>query len=418
MSLNIGFVSTRFAGTDGVSLESAKWAQVLWNDRHVSFWYAGRLDRAEDVSRCVPEAHFTHPENDWINQRIWHSGRRDPLVSRRIRDLAEYLKSTIDDYVRAFDLHALIIENALSIPMHLPLGVALTEYLAESGIPSIAHHHDFYWERSRYSVNVVNDYLEFAFPPRHAVQHVVINQAAQEELSWRKGISSLRVPNVLDFENPPPPMDAYAADVRAELGLDPGDLVILQPTRVVPRKGIEHAIKLVQMLNHPRCKLVISHESGDEGMDYHAMLTDLAAASGVDLRFIATRIGDVRQTDAEGKKMFTLWDLYPHADLVTYPSLYEGFGNAFLEAVYFRLPVLINRYAIFARDIEPCGFRLPVMDGFVTEKEVREVRRLLDDADYRREVTEHNYQVALRFYSYRVLRRHLRHLITPISGVD
>ena len=41
----IGFVSTRFAGTDGVSLESAKWAKVLWDHRHTSYWYAGKLDR-------------------------------------------------------------------------------------------------------------------------------------------------------------------------------------------------------------------------------------------------------------------------------------------------------------------------------------------------------------------------------------
>ena len=43
--LHIGFVSTRFAGTDGVSLESAKWAQVLWDLKYVSYWYAGKLDR-------------------------------------------------------------------------------------------------------------------------------------------------------------------------------------------------------------------------------------------------------------------------------------------------------------------------------------------------------------------------------------
>ena len=29
MSLNVGFVSTRFSGIDGVSLEAAKWAEVL-----------------------------------------------------------------------------------------------------------------------------------------------------------------------------------------------------------------------------------------------------------------------------------------------------------------------------------------------------------------------------------------------------
>jgi len=34
-----------------------------------------------------------------------------------------------------------------------------------------------------------------------------------------------------------------------------------------------------------------------------------------------------------------------------YPSLFEGFGNAFLEAVYYRKPMLVNRYSIFIADI-------------------------------------------------------------------
>ncbi len=70
--------------------------------------------------------------------------------------------------------------------------------------------------------------------------------------------------------------------------------------------------------------------------------------------------------------MYTIWDLYMHADLVTYPSLSEGFGNAFMEAVYFKRSVLINRYAIFGRDIEPKGFRIPIMEGFLTQKVVGE----------------------------------------------
>ena len=45
MPCKIGFVSTRFAGTDGVSLESAKWARILWDHQHISHWYAGKLDR-------------------------------------------------------------------------------------------------------------------------------------------------------------------------------------------------------------------------------------------------------------------------------------------------------------------------------------------------------------------------------------
>jgi glycosyltransferase involved in cell wall biosynthesis len=419
MAQRIGFISTRFAGTDGVSLESAKWAQVLWDHRHISFWYGGRLDRDPGISLCVPEAFFGHPENMWINERIWGQTGRTAEVSRRIHLLANYLKSTLYEFVNRFDLSILIIENALSIPMHIPLGLAITEFLSETRMPAIAHHHDFYWERSRFSVNAVTDLLSMAFPPRlPELQHAVINQAAQEELSWRQGLPSLLVPNVLDFEHPPRPVDSYASDVRAEIGLDPDDIMILQPTRVVPRKGIEHAIKLVQMLGDPKYKLVISHEAGDEGYEYHSMLEELAAESNVNLRLIATRIGEYRQIDHSGRKVYTLWDLYPHANLVTYPSLYEGFGNALLEAFYFRKPVLINRYSIFTRDIEPKGFRMPVMDGFLTRKVVEEVRRILEDTDYRRSVVDHNYSVAQRFYSYSCLRRNLRTLITNITGLS
>jgi len=419
MPERIGFISTRFAGNDGVSLESAKWAQVLWDHRHVSYWYGGRLDRAADISLCVPEAYFGHPENEWINERIWGRAVRGRDVTTRIHALARYLKGTLYEFVERFDLRILIIENAVTIPMHVPLGIAVTEFLQETQLHAIAHHHDFYWERTRFSVSAIHDYLDMAFPPRDPeLQHVVINQTAQEELSWRKGVPSMLVPNVLDFEHPPPPADAYASDIRTEIGLAPGDVMILQPTRVVPRKGIEHAIKLVSMLGDPKYKLVISHEAGDEGLEYHRNLSEMAREEGVDLRLIATRIGDIRQRDSEGKKIYTLWDLYPQADLVTYPSLYEGFGNAFLETIYFRIPVLINRYSIFARDIEPKGFRLPVMDGFLTKEVVEEVRRLLEDAEYRGQLIEHNYEIAKRFYSYGVLRRSLRTLITNITGLS
>ena len=161
---------------------------------------------------------------------------------------------------------------------------------------------------------------------------------------------------------------------------------------------------------------MVSHDAGDEGQDYLHALTELAQEYGVDIRFFANRIGEVRQYDREGKKIYTLWDLYPHADLVTYFSLYEGFGNALLEALYFRIPVLVNRYSIFARDIEPRGFRLPVIDGFPTRKLVEEVRRVLEDIDYYREVVEYNFQVAKGYYSYSVLRRKLQALIANVRG--
>jgi len=90
--------------------------------------------------------------------------------------------------------------------------------------------------------------------------------------------------------------------------------------------------------------------------------------SGVDLRLLNLRISDPMNPDVNRKDLYTLWDVYPHADFVTYPSLYEGFGNAFLEAVYFKKPLLINRYAIFLRDIEPKEFDLIVSRRWAHKK--------------------------------------------------
>jgi glycosyltransferase involved in cell wall biosynthesis len=416
MSENIGFISTRFTGTDGVSLESAKWAKVFWEDRHVSYWYAGLLDRSADISMCIPEAHFQHPDNAWIDRQLWGRKRRSPKLSRRINDLAEYLKLTLYEFVERFDLTVLVIENALTIPMHVPLGIAITEFLAETEMPAIAHHHDFYWERERFQNSATPDYLEMAFPPRVSrLQHVVINQAARESLAWRKGLPSVVIPNVLDFQNPPPPIDDYAADVREQIEMGPDGKMILQPTRIVPRKGIEHTITLLRRLKDRRCKLVISHQAGDEGEDYLAQISELAHDEGVDIRFFGDRVADLRQFDNQCRKIYVLEDLYPHADLVTFPSIYEGFGNAFLEAIYFRVPILVNRYEVFIRDIEPKGFKLPTINGFVDRKATSQVRWLLDNPDYRRQIVEHNYEVASKYFSYEVLRYGLQRLIRNIS---
>jgi glycosyltransferase involved in cell wall biosynthesis len=416
---NIGFVSTRFAGNDGVSLESAKWAQILWDHRHVSHWYAGKLDRDPGFSMMVPHAYFGHPDIAWINERILGRTTRDPAVTRMINSIADHLKRTLYEFTRKFGIEILIVENALCIPMNVPLGIAITSFIAETGFPTIAHHHDFYWERDRFSINAVGDFLSMAFPPAlPSIQHVTINTFAQEDLSHRKGESSVLVPNVLDFENPPPDPDDYALGLRQDLDLAPDDVVFLQPTRVVPRKGIEHSIALVAGLKNPKCKLIVSHESGDEGDEYQRALTEIAESDGVDLRFCSARMGEVRETDEEGRRIYTLADFYAAADFITYPSLYEGFGNALLEAFYFRKPVLVNRYSIFITDIEPKGFQVITMNGYLTRSVVARAERVVLDEEYRQAMVDRNYELATRFFSYTVLRRGLRVLVTNFTGLD
>lgn len=419
MGNRIGFVSTRFAGTDGVSLESAKWAQVLWDHRHVSYWYSGLSDRETEVSMVVPHAYFGHPDIEWINRHSFGTRTRTPDVTQRIYALADYLKGTLYEFTRRFDIDILIIENALCIPMNIPLGVALTHFIAETGFPTIAHHHDFYWERDRFSVNSVTDLLWMAFPPAlPSIQNVTINSFAQEDLSHRRGVSSILVPNVLDFETPPPEPDDYARQFRSDIGLAEDDILFLQPTRVVPRKGIEHAISLVAALRNDRCKLVISHASGDEGSEYLTMLHEMAEHQGVDLRLVDQQIGECRSIDGEGHRIYTLADAYSQADFITYPSLYEGFGNALLEAFYFRRPVLVNRYSIYVADIEPKGAKVITMDGYITRDVVAKVEQCIADPAYYQAMVDYNYEIGKAFFSYSVLRRKLRALVTNFTGQD
>ncbi len=419
MGKNIGFVGTRFAGTDGVSLEAAKWAKILWDHQHVSYWYGGKLDTDPAVSALVPHAYFGHSDIQWINDRIWGRTARGPDVTRLIYSISDHLKQTIYEFTERYAIDILIAQNCLCIPMNLPLGIALTNFIAETGFPTIAHHHDFYWERDRFAVNGVADLLDMAFPPSlPTIQHVTINSFAQHDLSHRKGLSSVLIPNVIDFETNPSHTDDYAADFRQEIGLEPEDILFLQPTRVVPRKGIEHSIRLMAAIKNPRCKLVISHESGDEGEEYQHALQEMAENEGVDMRFTSDRITDFRGVNADGKKTYTLEDAYSQADFITYPSLYEGFGNALLEAFYFRKPVLVNRYSIFIADIEPKGFEVVSMNGYLTRSVVDQVRKIINDREYCQRMVDHNYELGRGFFSYAVLRRKLKTLITNVTGLE
>ena len=97
--------------------------------------------------------------------------------------------------------------------MNLPLGVCLTGLIAELGIRTIAHHHDFYWERQRYQTNGILDVLDTTFPAKlPTIQHVTINSIAQARLKARRGIDSLVIPNVYDFAPPPPEIDVIIAN--------------------------------------------------------------------------------------------------------------------------------------------------------------------------------------------------------------
>jgi glycosyltransferase involved in cell wall biosynthesis len=408
----IGFVSTRFQGTDGVSLETGKWRKVLEKMGFECFFFSGLSDWDPEKSIVVDEAFFGHPIIEDIQERCFGVVTRDEGLTGEIQAIRFRLKRAVYEFVETFKIDLLIIENALTIPMNIPLGLALTEYIAETNIPIIAHHHDFAWERQRFSVNCIEDYLAMSFPPRlHTINHVVINSEGRQQLSYRCGLSSIIIPNVFDFDTQPPKLDDYGRGLRKELGVADDEVLLLQPTRMIARKGIEHAIELANRLRGRKAKLLISHQERDEGSAYYERTMDYAKILGVDVIVRPDIISAERGTTEDGKKKYSLWDCYLNADFVTYPSTYEGFGNAFLEAIWFRKPILVNRYSIFQRDIEPLDFDVVVMENYVTPETIETVEAILNSDGAVDMMTAKNYELGRRFFSFELLEQRLRQVL-------
>ena len=411
--MRIGFISTRLNGTDGVSLEVEKWAKVLRRLGHDLFYCAGELGGYAANGTLIPQLHFDHQSIINFSHRAFgeeHESHSEKLVDE-IYASADEIRAPLRHFIRANRLKLIVVENALTIPMNLPLGITLTGLIAELGLDTIAHHHDFYWERQRYQGNDVLDLLDTAFPAKlPTIRHVTINSIAQHRLEERRGINSIVIPNMHDFATPPPGIDSYNRDFRATLGLSPQDYFFLQPTRVIQRKGIEMAIELVHRLDLPQAHLFITHRAHDEGLEYWRWLKREAGMMKVDLRLIDHLVSAVR-TKVNRHKIYSLWDAYLHADMVTYPSTYEGFGNALLELVYFKRPAVVNRYPVYNADIRPLGFEFIELDGYVDDDAVDKTRQLLKDPAQVQAMAEKNYAIAQEHFSLEVLERKLKELL-------
>jgi len=410
---NVGIISTRIAGTDGVSLEIEKWVEVLKRNRFDCFYFAGEIDRDEEVSFKIVEAHFEHPDVADMNKGLFGVTKRTRKLTKNIHKIQEKLKSALYDFYKKFKIDLIIPENALTIPLNIPLGNAITEFIAETGIPTIAHHHDFYWERDRFQINACQDYLDKSFPPDlPSIRHAVINSPASKQLSHRLGISNMIIPNVYDFAEEPEDLKNFPCELKGKIGIKKNELFILQPTRVVPRKWIERSLEIVHSLKLPNPKLVISHASGDEGYDYYRRIMEYAKFMGVKIIGIDNLIGGYH---GNGNKKYTIADVYKCADIITYPSGYEGFGNAFLETIYFNKPIIVNRYSIYIADIEPKGFDVITIDGVVTAKTVEKIKQVLADQEQREKMVKKNYELAKRFFSFEVLEKKLMYMISTFD---
>ncbi len=415
--MSITILTTRIAGNDGVSLECEHWRDILRRMGHKVTFVAGQLDRSGIV---IPELHFNSPEVVDIHDRVLYGKESFKNIEAdvfRIAGLIEGKLRNIFNGGKKIDL--LIIPNVLSLPMHFPLAVALTRVIEELKIPTIARHHDFWWERKRFLKSSLFPFFERWFPPNlPQIKHVVINSIAQEELMNRTGINAEIIWDSFNFDSDLNKMDSYSSKFRTDFEIKKDDLIFLQATRIVPRKRVELSIELLQKLNNPKAILILAGHSGDEAGDYEAKLRRAAKESGIRYKFIGKRVNSKRRIynkifNGKTKKtrVYTLWDCYVNADFVTYPTEVEGFGNQFVESIYFKKLIILTPYPVYNADIKPLGFEAIEMGEEVTDNVTQQVNDLITNESKRKESVEKNFGIGKKNFSYKSVEEKLKKLL-------
>jgi len=436
---NICFISGKLGDVDGVSLEVDKWISVLSRLGHsifsISGLYTTPLQHVPPEHQLLIESiSFSSPRQEYYENQVFpYMSRRPPhLTEEELQILQDELiregcdiASLIYSFIQKKKIDLIIAENTNAMPMTLLGAVAVNELIKVYNMAVLFHHHDFWWERSRFSDSCIDQLLDRIMPPKSlSTEHVVISSYAEHILKSVKRVKPHVIPNCEDFKNPPV-KDEYNSKFREDLGFAQEDILIVQPTRIVPRKRIEDSIRLTGKLCRkypdlfPRVQFVVSLYHGDElEAGYLKDLEGLAGRYKVPIHLISDRVGAVR-TEKDGKRIYTNRDILVNADLVTYLPVWEGFGNALLEAFAARVPVVTTTYLVYKTDIKGAGVRpIEIKDSYddhgrlrIPDSILEEVHEVLTDSRIRKLRVEVSFKAASVEFGLNILNTRLKEII-------
>jgi glycosyltransferase involved in cell wall biosynthesis len=419
--MRIGVVIGRIGDIDGVSLETKKWIYVLKKMGHDVYIVSGLFTThivEKEKEYVIPMLSFFSPDCEWEQKRTFYFPDDDPdeLLSH-LDHASDVVAIQLFKWIMGNNIDVLLLENCAALPCHLSMGMGIKKLVQHTGIRTVCHDHDFFWERGeRYKTphKEIEDIVRSTFPLQFPhVDHAVINSDAKETLMQKYNIDSVVVPNVMDFNRPYGEKDDHNSDILNALGLDKDDIPLFQVTRIVERKGIETAIELIEKIDDPKVKLIITgSKADDERLGYFKVLIDLIKQKNLSSRvsFGYRRILTERGKSSTGEKIYSIPDAYSHARACTYFSTYEGFGNAFVECVLSRTPIFVNNYKpVYWSEIGSKGFKAVMLeDNILTDDKVVEMDKIIHDEKLSREIADHNYELAKKCFSYEVLTDKLR----------
>lgn len=448
----VAFVHNALGKTDGVSLEVDKWREVFRELGHKVFYCAG--NDHPDVYK-IAELDFLNKDSYKIilNATKKLSDFSEKELQEKILKIKDKVKKKLLKFIKKYEIDILIPNNLLSVGINVPAILALNEIILETGIKTISHNHDFYFE-DNIDVNPTCNFIKEIYnqftPLNYSnVKNVVINKIAQEKLKSKKNIDSFIVPNVFDFDLPSQDIDDYNKDFKSSFDIQENDIVFLQATRVMNRKGIELAIDLIAEVQNEikkfdgeilyngkifnsKSRLLLLCAGRIEifggSADYPEKLKKRAKEKNVNIKFIGDGIKHQRSI-VDSKKCYSLFDTYAFADIVTFPSIWEGWGNQLIEAIHAKLPVVIFKYPVFKTDIEKFGFDLIDLgeklhkdkdDLYAVPTEnlklaSHKVIEVLFEPDKRTEKTQKNYKIACKNLSLEKLKEQVKIILDDLN---
>jgi len=427
--MNIGIIIGRIGGVDGVALETEKWIDVFQRIGHNIFIISGQFENKKinpDVETLVPEMSFFSPQNVWEQKKAFFTPENSLNgLLRNIEDHVQIISDKILTWIQEKKIDLLISENGSALPSHLSMGIAIKRVVEKTGIPTISHDHDFAWERGDRYLSPhedINKIIEDVFPLRISnVRNAVINQHAKKSLDSRFNSDAIIVPNVMDFDKPYAELTEKNSCFRRDLGLSHDDIILSQVTRIVRRKGIETAIKLVRELGDKKLKLIITgNHTDDAGSIYYNELIDLIHDLNLvrQICFASKKVSHNIYQNGNGR-YYSLSDVYANTNSCTYFSTYEGFGNAFVESILSRTPIFVNNYKpVYWPDIGSKGFKTVMLeDNNLTETSIKQMQDIIYNPKLNREVADYNYELGKKYFSYNTLQTKLEELLSWVETV-
>lgn len=422
--MNIGIIIGRIGGVDGVALETEKWIEVLKSMGHAVFILSGQFQERPmdpETETLVSEMSFFSPESFWSQKKAFFYPETDPQeLIEHLNLYSKVIYKKILNWIGAKKIDLIISENASALPSHLEMGLAVNKVVHKSGIPTITHDHDFAWERGDRYISphsMINEFVSEVFPLRAPNSvHAVINTHACHTLMERYQRKPVNVPNVMDFRKQFGVQNQKNDKLADHLGYNKNDLFLYQITRIVERKGIETAIQLLHELNDKKIKLIVTGNYADDaGSAYYNELVNQIheLKLGEQVNFAYHLFHNKGLTNGNGEVRFSLSDAYARCTVCTYFSTYEGFGNAFVEAVLAKRPIFVNNYEpVYMPDIGSKGFKTVMIEnGNLTEEAVKAMAEVIYNPGLAEEIAAYNYELGEKYFSYDTLREKLETLI-------